>query len=327
MRALVLGATGHIGAHVVRALLAEGYEVRAAYRREQYLPVLEGLPVERVRVDLQTQEGLRAALQGCAWVFHAAGDYPTLRERGDMALARAVDSTQRLLHQLSEFAPQRIVFTSSAATIPRVPGRAATEADTESAVEGHGLYATVKMAMEREVLRACREQRLPIVIVNPSVCLGEYDSRPMSGRLILVFATGRMPWYLEHEFNVVYTGDGGLGHVRAAQRGRVGERYLLTGEQIRLEAFAKLVARLAGVRPPRWRIPHAMVQAAGLASEGLAWVTRTEPMIPRRAVESLRAIQRLDGTKAHREFGLSPMPAEEAARRALAWFRQHGHLP
>ena len=327
VRALVLGATGHIGSHVVRALLAEGHQVRAAYRSERFLFLLDGLAVERVRVDLDTLEGMRDALDGCEWVFHAAGYYPRFRERREPAIERGVRSTRRLLEQLRWASPARVVFTSSAATIRRVPGRPATEADAEPwpLTAWRPTYASVKIAMEHEVLGACRDG-LPAVVVNPSLCVGEYDARPFSGRAVLAFARPRVPVYVRHTFNAVYTGDVGIGHVRAAERGRFGERYLLAGRNVTLQEFAALVARTAGVRPPRWRVPYGLVWAAAVATEAAARVTRTEPLLPRGAVHSLRAGQLLDGTKALREFSLPQTPLEEAVRRALAWFRQHGYL-
>ena len=121
-RALVLGATGHIGSHIVRALVAEGHDVRAAYRSDRFLGVLAGLPVERVRVDLETLEGLREALEGCEWVFHAAGYYPGFRERRGRAIERGIASTRRALEIIGRAQPARVVFTSSASTIRRALG-------------------------------------------------------------------------------------------------------------------------------------------------------------------------------------------------------------
>ena len=132
MRALVLGSTGHIGAHIVRALLAERHEVRAAFRSERFCSLLEGLPVERARVDLETLEGLPEALRGCAWVFHAAGYYPDFHAPRARAIAQGIESTRRILEMIRGAGPSRVVFTSSAATIRRVPGRLADETDAES---------------------------------------------------------------------------------------------------------------------------------------------------------------------------------------------------
>lgn len=322
-RALVLGATGHIGAHIVRALLAGRHTVRAAWRSDRYLEVLDGLPVDTARVDLDTLHGLREAAAGCDWVFHAAGTYPRTPEPPEAAIERAVSTLRRVLEELGRAGCARIVFTSSAATIRRLPDRLATEADAESwpPTTWRPLYAMVKIAMEHEALRAAREG-LPIVIVNPSVCIGEYDAHKFSGRAVLVFAKARMPFYMDHTMNVVYTGDVGVGHVRAAERGRLGERYLLAGRNIALKDFAAIVARAAGTRPPRWRLPYPVVLTAALASELIARVTRTQPVLPRSAVHAtVRQGPGLDASKARTELGLPQTPVEEAVARAVAWFR------
>ncbi len=325
-RALVLGATGHIGAHVVRALLAGGHSVRAAYRTERFLSVLDGLLLERVRVDLDTLEGLPRALEDCEWVFHAAGYYPSFQARRQQALTEGIASTRRVFDAVRRARPSRIVFTSSAATIQRIPDRPATEQDAEPwpLTRWRPLYAVVKIAMEQEALRA-QAAGLPVVIVNPSVCVGEYDAHPFSGRILLAFAKHRLPCYVDTEFNAIYTGDVGIGHVRAAERGRPGERYLFTCRNVTLQAFAGLAAAAAGVAPPRWRVPYRAAWAASLVSEGWARLTRTEPLLPRAAVHSSRMGQQLDGAKAVRELGLPQTPLEDAVRRALSWFRQHGY--
>ncbi len=327
MRALVLGATGHIGAHIVRALLAEGHEVRAAYRREAYLSVLEGLPVERVRVDLDSLVGLGPALEGCAWVFHAAAYYPAFRESPERAVERGREAILRQLRALRQARPQRVVFTSSASTIRRVPGRLADERDAEAwpLESWRPAYATVKIAIERDVLRACAEG-LPVVVVNPSLCVGEYDAHPFSGQAVLLYAKWRLPLYLAHEFNAVYTGDVGTAQVRAAERGRIGERYLLTNRNLSLRAFARLVAQAAGVRPPWLKVPYRAALAAARASEALARLTRTQPLLPTEVVYTARLGQRLDGAKAQRELGMPATPLETAIARAVSWFRAHGYL-
>ena len=327
MRALVLGATGHLGAHIVRALLAAGHEVRAAYRSERFLEVLDGLPVERVRVDLERFEGVPEALAGCAWVFHAAAYYPALQQRRLDALPAHLAAMRRVLEALAAARPARFVFTSSAATIRALPDRPVTEEDAESwpPRRPRSVYATVKIAEEHEVLRAA-QQGLPVVIVNPSICIGEYDAHRFSGHLVLLFAKHRLPVYLDCALNVVYTGDVGVGHLRAAERGRIGERYLLTGHNVGLGEFAAAVARVAGVPPPRWRVSYGTAMAAATACEAVAWLRRGAPWLPREIVLRARAIQRLDGTKALRELGLPQTPLEEALRRAMTWFRRHGDL-
>lgn len=307
-KALVLGATGHIGAHVVRALLARGYAVRAAYRSEKYLSALDGLPVERAKVDLDHPEELREALRGCSWVFHAAGFYPSNRQPREEAIRTGIESVRRDLEEIRRAGSERVVFTSSAATF----------------IESSSLYAAVKIAMEQEALRAAGAG-LPVVIVNPSLCIGEYDARVFSGRSVLAFAKYRPRWYTETSFNVVYTGDVGVGHVRAAEVGRVGERYLLAGQNVSLKEFGSLACRELGLPPPRWKIPPAVAYLAACGVELFSAVTGREPLFTREEARRIRGGYRLDGG-AVRELGLPQTPPAEAIRRAVAWFKQHGML-
>lgn len=327
MKAVVLGATGHIGAHVVRALLAGGHEVRATYRNEKYLGVIEGLPVERVRADLDRPQEVEQALQGCPWVFHAAGYYPSNRQSRDEALRIGMESTRRILEQAGRAGAEKVVFTSSAATIRTEPGKTVDETSREPwpLNRWRHLYAAVKIAMEQEALRAV-ESGLPVVIVNPSLCIGEYDAHAFSGRSVLAFARYRLPVYTETSFNVVYTGDVGVGHLRAAERGRVGERYLLAGANLTLKEFAALACRELGLPAPRWRVPYAALYLAGCGAELMARLTGKEPAFTRDEVRRVRGGYRLDGSKAVRELGMPQTSAEEAVRRAVGWFREKGML-
>jgi len=216
---------------------------------------------------------------------------------------------------------------SSAATIQRIPGRVATEDDAETwpITEWRPLYSTVKVAMEHEAMRAARNG-LPLVVVNPSVCIGEYDAHLFSGRIILTFVKQRIPFYVNHTLNAVYTGDVGVGHLRAAERGQIGQRYLLANQNISLRECAELATQEASLPPPRICVPYRLALAAAIASEGISWITRREPLLPRQAVHASRAIQQLDSSKAVRELGLPQTPIDEAIRRALGWFRAHGYL-
>jgi len=326
-QALVLGATGHIGAHVVRALLAEGHAVRAAYRNDKYLPVLEGLPVEKVRVDLDRPEELKEALRGCRWIFHAAGYYPSNRQSRGEAILRGEESVRRVMEEIRRTGVKRVVFTSSAATLRAAVGHPATEADAEPWPLAHWrhLYAAVKIAMEQEALRAAHAG-LPMVIVNPSLCIGEYDMHTFSGRAVLAFARYRPRWTTDTSFNIVYTGDVGVGHLRAAERGRVGERYLLAGRNVSLQEFGMLVAKELGIPPPRWRAPFSIAYLAACGAELFAWAAGREPFFTREEARRIRGGYLLDGSKAVRELGMPQTPPAEAIRRAVQWFRQQGIL-
>ncbi len=326
-KALVLGATGHIGVHITRALLAEGHAVRAAYRNEKYGFLLENFPVERVRVDLMTGEGLPQALDGVDWVFHAAGYYPRFTGKREEAIQTGIRTVRIFLKALYEARPWRVVFTSSAATIQRVSDRAVTEEDAEPwpLAGPRPLYAAVKIAMEQEVMRAAGEG-LPIVVVNPTVCVGEYDAHAFSGQLVLAFAKRHVPFYIQYRFNAVYTGDVGIAHLRAAEKGRFAQRYLLACRNMSLKDFSGLAAVTAGVHPPGWRLPYPLVMAGACASEAVGWLIGREPILAREMVRNSRAGQIVDGSKAVRELGMPQTPIEEAVRKAVNWFRENGYL-
>ena len=327
-KALVLGATGHIGAHVTQALVTDGVAVRTLCRVPERLGVLEFLDVEIMLGSLDDRAILGRAMAGCEWLFDCAGYYPGFSESKDQAIARGIAHVQTVMEMAREARLQRVVFTSSTSAIGRVTGRLATEDDYEPWPLTHArpLYGTVKLAME-EAARAYARQGSPVVIVNPSFCVGEYDRKPFSGKLLLMYARRELPLYMDHQFNVVYTGDVGRGHVLAAQRGRVGERYILGGYNTTLKEFAHLVALEAGVAPPRIKIPYWMSLGVGYASEGIAKLQRRpEARIPVEAVRASADGQHIDTSKATRELGLTLTPLREAIHRAVYWFREHGYL-
>lgn len=328
MRALVLGATGHIGSHIVRALLARGHQVRASFRSDRYLNVLEGLSVEKVHVDLETCSGLTEALSDCDWVFHAAGFYPRFgRGKKQEAVDKGILSTRRILEIVAAAKPDRFIFTSSAATIKHLKDRAANESDCERwpLQSERSVYATVKIAMEHEVLKAA-QRGLPVVITKPSICIGEYDAHQFSGMSVLLFAKYKLPFYLDQRINTIYTGDVGIGHVLAAEKGKIGEGYLLTNHSMMLKDFAHIVAREAGVPAPRIRIPYPIALVAAYAMQVFSWITRVEPKLSVDVVRRGALSQPLDGTKAVKELGLPTTPIDEAVRVALSWFKNNGYL-
>lgn len=338
-RALVLGATGHIGAHAARAFLARGYSVLATYRNPRYRFLLDDLArdagrsaIEAVQLDLDEPAALARLADRCDVVAHCGGYYPRWTDRREPALRRAVRQVDGVFEALKTGRPGRVVYVSSAATIRSRTVRPATEKDREpwppaEPSDWRPLYGTAKAAMEAAVLRHA-EAGVPVVIVNPSICIGEYDAHAFSGKLLLLFAQGRIPVYVEHSINVIYTGDVGEGIASAAERGRLGERYLLSHRNMTVRDFAGLAARAAGVAPPRWALPYPVGWAAAAMTDLLALATGREPLL---SVRALRLSQRthhwLDSHKAQQELGLPQTPIETAVDRALGWFRQHGHLP
>jgi len=326
MRALVLGGTGHIGAHVVRALLARGWAVRATYRNPRFRFVLDGTGAEAQQLDVTESTRLEAAVDGCDAVIDCAGFYPSWTARREAAIACGVRHVRAVFDVLAAHRLQSIVYTSSAATIRATGHQPATESDREPwpLPAWRPLYATVKLAMEREVERYVG-QGLPIAMTHPSVCLGEFDAHPFSGRLILLYAKQRLPVWFDDGFNLVYTGDVAQAVAAAAESPRPGQHYLLSQDNTTLERFGKLVAQLAGVPPPRWRIPNPIIRLAGASFDAIAALSGTEPAFSGKAFDLGRAPHWLDSTKAQRDLGMPQTSTEEAIRRALAWFRKHGY--
>jgi dihydroflavonol-4-reductase len=326
--ALVLGATGHIGAHVTQALVNAGVKVRTLCRIPKRLGVLEFLDVEIMLGSVEDRDILKRAMSGCDWVFDCAGYYPGFYAPLQEAIAHGQAHVQTVMQVAKDIGVNRIVFTSSSSAIARSRHRLATEEDVVSPEEYTSLplYAAVKSAMEAEAQRFASDG-VPVVIVNPTLCVGEYDRKPFSGKLLLMYARGELPMYMHYNFNAVYTGDVGRGIVSAAARGRVGERYLLAGHNTTLKAFADMIADAAGVKPPRIKIPFWAAVCVGYASEFTAKIRRQpEARIPVEAVRTTLYGQHANSTKAIQELDYTVTPLPEAVARAVRWFRSQGFL-
>ena len=332
MRAIVIGATGFIGANVARALLSAGHEVRATRRRSSDLSAIEDLQgrLELVEGDILDPDSIRRALDGRHWLFHTAGYYPTV----SLDLAAALEKGVRGMRNVLEAAAatpglERVVYTSSLSTVgpPRDPGRRlADERDYYVPGSAAGAYHEVKWALESEAYRYAA-QGLATVVVNPSICFGPHDVKPTSGRLILELARGRLPAFVDGEINAVDVRDVAAGHVAAAERGRPGERYILGNENVRVRDLVFRIARLSGVEPPRTVVPAGAAHAFAYATELAArYVTGRPPFLPLENVDIIRHARFLDPSRARRELGLPQTPIERGIEDALVWFRARGRL-
>lgn len=325
-KALVLGSTGCIGNNVVRACVAAGWTVRAFHRATSQTWMLDGLDVERTRGDLGDPTSLRDAMRGCDVVFHAAAYYPS--HSLDMAgsLRDAVSEMRDVLHAAADTGVGRLVYTSTLTTLgsPSEPGRLADERNFYLPGSTSSAYFECKWAMEAEAWRACAEG-LPVVIVNPSAVFGPWDVKPTTGEILLNLAKGRLPVWLEVETNVVDARDVGRGHILAAQKGQIGQRYILGGENLPLRHALTVAAQEAGVNPPRWRASLRVVSALVRAGEALGQLPLVQPL-PLEHFKTLREWRALDTSKARRELGFEPRPFVDTVRDTLAWFREYGYL-
>jgi dihydroflavonol-4-reductase len=327
MKALVTGATGFVGAAVARALLRTSWDVRVLVREHSDRSNLRHLDAEAVIGDLADEPSLRRALAGCTALFHVAADY-RLGARDPQALYRTnVEGTARLLNAARDAGTERIVYTSSVATVG-LPGDGSpgVESTPVAITDMIGHYKRSKFLAEEQV-RAAARAGTPVIIVNPSTPVGPGDVKPTpTGQIVLDAAAGRTPAYVDTGLNIVHVDDVATGHLLAFERGRVGERYILGGEDMSLRDILAAIARLAGRRPPRIRLPHAAILPIAYAAE--AW-SRATGRSTRISVESARMARKrmfYSSARAVAELGYQFRPPIEAFADALRWFRERGTL-
>jgi dihydroflavonol-4-reductase len=326
--ALVTGATGFVGANLVRCLLAHGQEVRALVRAGSDPSALAGLPVELVEGDLRDAGAVRRAVKGCARVFHVGADYRFWVPDPEEMWRTNVQGTVHVMEACLAEGVERVVHTSTVGTI----GLAAlpdpcdeTTPLLPTQLGSH--YKRTKLAAERAVLTRV-PRGLPAVVVNPSAPVGPWDAKPTpTGKILVDFALGRMPAYVDTGLNLVHVGDVAEGHRLAAERGRVGERYILGNSNLTLLELFRELAALTGRPAPRVRIPYAVAFTVGAVSTGLAAFTRRPPGVPLEAVRMSRHRMFFDPGKAVRELGFPQTPVRAALEDALAWFAERGRIP
>ena len=319
MNTLVLGATGFIGGQIARAAVGRGWAVRGLRRRAGAVGAVGDLALEWMEGDLAEADALQAAMRGCEVVFHAAGYYPTTMRNVRKAVRVATAQIRDVLAAARAAGVGRVVYTGTLATVgpPGEAGRLADERDFYLPGSVDSSYYECKWAMEAECYRACAEG-LPVVVLLPTMVLGPGDIKPVTGRLVVEVAKGRLPVSVKAPVNVVDVRDMAAAHMAAAERGAPGERYVIGGHNTSLAALFAETARLAGRREP---------VAVGLAVvDGLMRVTDAlrVPMVE--TVRTVRYVQHLDGSKARRELGLVARPLEETLRDTLAWFGERGYL-
>ena len=326
MTTLVTGASGFVGSHVARQLVARGEAVRVLLRPSSQARAIEDLPVEKVSGDLRDPASLDRALTGVRRVFHVAADYRLWARDSRDIYESNVTGTKNLLDAARRARIQQLIYTSTVATVavdrPSLPN----EQTASGLQEMIGHYKRSKWLAEQEALNAAREG-LPVIVVMPTTPVGPFDWKPTpTGKIIVDFLNGKMPGYVETGLNLVGVEDAAAGHLLAAERGKVGERYLIGAENLTLKQVLDTLARITGLPAPRLKIPHTLALGVAYAETAFSRLLGREPQIPVEGVKIARHLMFVNCSKAQRDLGFHPGPVEGALERAVRWYEANGYV-
>jgi len=324
---LVTGASGFVGSAISNAARAQGYRVRVLVRPSS--PRTNIAPGDEVVVgDIRDRASLVAALRGVRYLAHAAADYRLWSPAPEEIIRTNVDGTRAVMEEALRAGVERIVYTSSVATLAARPdGEASDESFPLPPAQAVGAYKYSKVVAERAVAAMVANENLPAIIVNPSTPIGPGDIRPTpTGRIIVEAAAGRMPGYIDTGLNLVHVDDVAAGHLAALQRGRIGERYILGGQNVLLRDMLGAIARRVGRRPPLLRLPRTMMFPIAYGAEAVAHFTGREPFVTTTGLRLAKDRMFFTSAKAERELGYRARPYGEAIADAIDWFRAHGYL-
>jgi dihydroflavonol-4-reductase len=323
---LVTGASGFVGSAIAIAARAAGYRVRVLVRHAS--PRVNIQSGDEVAVgDICDRASLASALRGVRYLAHAAADYRLWAPATEDIMRTNLEGTRLVMEEALRAGVERIVYTSTVATLALREGVPADESRPLPESEAVGAYKKSKVLAERIVADMVKVHRLPAVIVNPSAPIGPRDVKPTpTGRIILECARGRMPGFVDTGLNLVHVDDVAVGHLAALRRGRIGERYILGGENVPLGTMLADIAAVIGHRPPTLRFPITPLYPIAFGAELWARLTGTPPFVTLDGLRMARVHMFYSDAKARRELGYSTRPYREAIADAIAWFRQGGYL-
>lgn len=323
---LVTGASGFVGSAVARALIGRGATVRALARTSSPKQNLDALGCEIVFGDMRAPADMKRAMAGVRRLYHVAADYRLWARDPQEIVRNNLQGTEAVMRAALHAGVERIVYTSSVATLglDRLPADETAPLTVGGAI---GAYKKSKVAAERLVERMIAEEALPAVIVNPSTPIGPRDVRPTpTGRIIVEAAAGRMPAFVDTGLNLVHVDDVAEGHLLAMDKGRTGERYILGGQDVALRDMLGAIARLVGRKPPTVSLPRAPLYPLAWAAEAVARISGKEPFVTADALKMASHHMFFTSAKAERELGYTARPYTEALADALAWFRAEGYV-
>jgi len=325
-RVLVTGASGFVGSAVARALLARGDEVSVLLRESSPRANIADLDCRVVVGDMRDPKSMVRAMDGARYVFHVAADYRLWAPDPEEIVRNNLEGARAVMEAARTTGAERIVYTSSVAALKPVAGVAVDESSRHSEESAIGAYKKSKLVAERLVERMAGEG-LPVVIVSPSTPIGPRDIKPTpTGRIIVQAANGGMPAFVDTGLNLVHVDDVARGHLLALEKGRVGENYILGGEDVRLKDMLGVIAPLVGRKPPRIRLPRGPLYPLAFGAEAMARLTGKEPFLTADALKMSKYHMFFSSGKAHRELGFSARPWQQAIEDAVNWFRAAGYI-
>jgi hopanoid-associated sugar epimerase len=324
----VTGASGFVGSAVARRLQQKGFRLRLAVRASSRRDNLEGLDAEVVVADIKDRAALEKAMAGCRYLFHVAADYRLWAKDPEEIVRNNRDGTLAPMQAALAAGVERIVYTSSVATLKaRTDGVPVDETSRHTEQSAIGAYKRSKVVAERVVEKMVAEEGLPAVIVSPSTPIGPRDIKPTpTGRIIVEAATGKIPAFVDTGLNLVHVDDVAEGHILALEKGRIGETYILGGEDVALRQMLAVIAELAGRKAPTINLPRAPLYPIAWIAEAIARVTGNEPFVTADALTMAKYHMFFSSAKAKAELGYTARPYREALSDAFAWFKTAGYL-
>ncbi|MDI2091049.1 hopanoid-associated sugar epimerase [Commensalibacter oyaizuii] len=322
----VTGVTGFVGSAVARKLVERGHRLKLLVRKNSNKTNLVGLDAELVEGDLSKPETFVDALRGCQYLFHVAADYRLWVPDPEQMMRINVEGTRQLMIAAQAAGVEKIVYCSSVAALGLV-GDGSVADETTPVHHIVGVYKQSKYQAEQVVLQLIKDQQLPAVIVNPSTPIGPRDIKPTpTGQMILDCVQGKMPAYVDTGLNIVHVDDVAEGHLLALEKGKIGEKYILGGENMFLRDFFAMTSKIAGVRPPFIRLNQKIVWPVAVVSEWMARQFDTQPRVTREMLKMSYKKMFFSSAKAQRELGYTHRSAFDAIQDAVTWFQRQGNV-
>ncbi len=327
MPTLVTGATGFLGSHIVRKLAGRGEKVRILLRQSSKTVNIDGIDVEKVYGDVTDMESVRKAMEGCDRLYHAAGIVSFKQADYKKMEAVNVGGTYNVFTAAMEAGVKKAVYTSSVAAIGLRPGRELANEETPFDPKSTNIqYILSKYHAEREALRFA-EKGLPLVLVNPSIVIGAGDVYVSTTGIILWYCKRRLPGYTDGGINLVDADDVAEGHLLAAEKGRIGEKYILSNHNITIKELFEVLEKVTGIPRPKMKIPYPLAYAGAYIAEKIFGISA--PNYVAMDIDSIKGSKHFwyfDNSKAVKELGFSPVPLELTIERTVKWFKEHGYL-